>query len=118
MVRELTADEVKFEVEALPEDAAVRGNAMASGDEKIDQEAEDEILERLDRGDIWAWCTVRVVAKWNGFEGDAFLGCCSYKDVNDFCQPGGYYEDMREEALEQLNEEIHDADDKIEPLRT
>lgn len=91
----------ELEVTITPhyESIPVRGNAMASGDSAYDKEAEDKILEALGSGNIWAWCTVEVVVTL-GLMGDDFvsasdfLGCCSYKNEQDFIENSGYYEDM------------------------
>lgn len=45
----LQADEVIFRLVIEPEMEPVRGNAMASGDEALDREVENEILEREER---------------------------------------------------------------------
>ena len=103
-MNKLTLDDVEFSVECLPEDAAVRGNASAV-DDASDTQIEDEIIERLERGDTWAWCTVRVVGVYEGLEADDFLGCCSYADEADF-KNGGYYDDMRQTVLDALNENL------------
>lgn len=76
-LRQITETEATFTIECRPEDVPVRGNVLASGDDALDKRDEDAILAKLDVGNTWAWCTVRVVATWNGFEGEAFLGCCS-----------------------------------------
>jgi hypothetical protein len=116
MVRPLTAREVTFAVEPQPEDIPVRGNAMASGDDKVDKEYEDEILERLDNDDIWAWCHVVVTARWNGFEGTAGLGGCCYEDERDFRKNSCYFSDLCEEALDDLNRTVADHAHRLEPL--
>jgi len=59
-MKKITAEDCEIKVEALEEDIPVRGNALASGDAEADRACEDEILARLEAGDIWAWCTVRV----------------------------------------------------------
>jgi hypothetical protein len=105
MLRELTENEVEFSVECLREDMQIEGNAMASGDDAFDKRVEEQIREDLEWNE-WAWCTVRVVARWEGFEGDDYLGGCSYKSEEDFCTPDGYFPDMKTRALEALNEEV------------
>jgi hypothetical protein len=116
MVRRLTADEVEFTVTAEPEDVSPRGNALASGDDDLDKQCEDEILERLDNGDVWAWAYVVVTAKWNGFEGTAGLGGCCYRDERDFRKNSMYFEDMKAEALDDLNRTIASHIEKLRPL--
>jgi hypothetical protein len=116
MVRELTADEVEFELTVEPEDIPVRGNAMASGDDELDKACEGEILDRLDRGDVWAWAYVKVIAKWNGFSGWAGLGGCCYEDERHFVENSMYYEDLKHEALADLNRVIAEHARKLQPL--
>jgi hypothetical protein len=85
---------------ATQDDAPVRGNALASGNEEEDRRYEDMILERLDNGDVWAWADVEVQATLpDGRTGSAYLGGCSYDDENNF-KEGGYYEDMVLSAVE------------------
>ncbi|MHC4121721.1 MAG: hypothetical protein ACYSWO_29975, partial [Planctomycetota bacterium] len=99
---------VSFEIEVWQDDACVRGNAMCSGDDDFDREVEDTIIDRLDGGDVWAWATVRVVARYDGIddiEGDDYLGCCNYADEADF-KAGGYCDDMCDVAKEALIAEL------------
>lgn len=95
--------EVTYEVDVEQDDTPVRGNAMASGDADADKAVEDEILGRLDQGDVWAWALVKVTAKCEGFTGTAYLGGCSYKDEKEF-QEDGYFEQLKHEAFEDLIE--------------
>lgn len=109
--RVLTEADVTFTLEVEQDDSEVRGNAIASGDADLDTRIEDELIRRLDNGDVWAWASVRVVATWesmdgNKYEGDDYLGACSYEDESDFVSTSGYYEDMKAEALNQLNKQI------------
>ena len=101
----MTKPRVTYRIEVDFDDMPVRGNAMASGDAAADKEVEDEILRRLDRGDVWAWASVQVVAECQGFRGTDSLGGCSYKDEEDF-KTGGYYKDMRREALADLKKTL------------
>ena len=98
--------EIEYTIECLEEDIPVRGNALASGDDAEDRKCEDEITRRLDRGDLWAWCHVRVTARIVDMphlgEGRADLGCCSYENERDFKVDGGYYKQMCDEAREDL----------------
>ncbi len=107
--RPLTREEVTVRLQAEPESIPVEGNACASGDDDFDREVEHNILCRLQQGDLWAWAAVTVVVSWGRFEGRAHLGCCSYADEEDFRQPGGYFDDMVAEALEELNRTVLEA---------
>lgn len=97
---------VTFTIEATQDDMGVRGNLIDSGDPEQDRKDEDEIIARLDQGDVWAWASVRVVARLNvagtTFEGDDYLGACSYADEADFAKPGGYWDDMKDAAYADL----------------
>lgn len=104
-LRPLTEGEVSFKLEIEPEDCPVRGH-FDSGEAELDRQDEDRILARLERGEDWAWCTVKVTASWGSFEGEDYLGCCSYENEADFTQLGGYFEDMKHEALADLNTKL------------
>lgn len=101
-VRKLTVDDVQWDVIATQDDIPVRGNALASGDDDEDRRTEDWILERLDNGDVWAWASVEVRGRYKGLEASDYLGACCYKDEADFCEPGGYYQDMQSRVLDEL----------------
>lgn len=92
--------EVEYTIDAVMDDLQVRGNAIATGNDADDKACEDQIILRLNQGDIWAWASVKVTARWNGLEGIDYLGGCSYRDEKDFKQPGGYYSDMKAEGRE------------------
>jgi hypothetical protein len=85
-----------------PEDLPVRGNAIASGDDAYDKQVEDEILERLSRGDAWAWCTVEVKVTIDGVSTSEYLGGCSYDNEYAFESAGDYYPDMVLTCLDKL----------------
>jgi hypothetical protein len=106
---------ITFTVEAAEEDLPVRGNAVASGDPRFDRQVEDEILERLARGDYWAWCYVTVEARLE-FAGTVFIGSdtmgtCSYSDKASFLADA-YFADMKVIATEDLKRVLRDAIDR------
>lgn len=105
-LRNLTANEVKFTIEANEDYTPIRGNLINSGDLEYDLKVENEIIDQVNCGNVWAWCWVKVVAHWNGFQGADTLGSCSYASRRDFVENSGYYEDMKDIALANLNEEI------------
>ena len=106
----LTIDKVEFSIETLDEHLPVRGNLIVSGDDKFDRIQENKVIGRLNRGDRWAWCLVRVVARFRGLEGQAFLGGCSYRNEQDFID-GGYFDDMKREAFDDLMNQVQDIVD-------
>lgn len=103
------------EVEAEQETLELRGNVLASGDDEEDRKAEQAVADALDRGNVWAWASVRVVASFDGFEGDDFLGACSYDSEADFRTPGGYFDDMRAQAVDALAERLKSSGHYGEP---
>lgn len=108
-------DEVTYTLECSPEDIPVRGNAMASGDDEADRADEDRIIADLESGNEWAWCCAKVTAEWNGFEGKDYLGGCSYASEDDFKRPGGYYDDMKQQALDDLYRTVRSAVERALP---
>lgn len=116
-MRKLTEKDVTFTISCEEEYVPVKGNAIASGDSEEDARVEKSIINDFNNGNPWAWCTVKVTAKWNGFEAYEYLGCCSYQDEDDFKRPGGYYDDMRREALANLNSELEAISEKLALLR-
>lgn len=102
-----TIEEVEFEVIAEYEQMRVRGNVIVSGDDAFDKEVEDGIIERLNNGDVWSWAMVTVRASYKGITANDYLGGCSYGSEEDF-KKGGYYEDMKQNAYNQLIEQLKD----------
>jgi hypothetical protein len=108
----LNEKEVEYTLTLEPEYMEVRGNAMASGDDAEDRKVEDAILRELE-WNPWAWCCMKVTASWRRIEGVDYLGGCSYKDEKEFKQPGGYWDDMKAQALEDLKRNILDLRAKV-----
>lgn len=108
-----TINGITYTVTATADDIDVRGNALASGDDAADKAYEDEILARLDNGDVWAWASVEVEATitidGHTFTGSDYLGGCSYADAEGFVAEGGYYQDMKAGALDRLRETLRSA---------
>ena len=98
---------VAYRVEVEQDDTPLAGNVLASGDDVQDREAEEWVRSELDAGNDWAWGVVRVTAVHPGlpFVGKAYLGACSYASQEDF-ERGGYFEDMKAEALADLECQI------------
>jgi len=104
-IKTLTAQDVEFVLECEEEHIPVRGNLSVSGDDAQDRKDENKVLRQLEYGNQWAWCSVKMTAKYKEFEGVDYLGGCSYKSEKDF-REGGYFEDMKVQALEALNTNI------------
>lgn len=109
----LKHDDVSIRVLCLPEDFPVRGNACCSGDEEFDRVVESEIVRRLEIGDLWAWATVCVNGAWEGLDAETYLGCCCYDNEEDFRKNSGYFEDMVDEVIDDLNRRMQNLYEKI-----
>lgn len=96
-----TINQVKFEIILHEEHASIRGNCMASGDDAFDEKCARKIERQLDRGNLWAWCTVEVKATYKGLTASDYLGCCSYSSERSF-KRDGYYEDMKQTAFDEI----------------
>ena len=96
---------IEYRIEIEPEMAPWVGSCSAI-DAETDAAAETWIRDQIDAGNEWAWCSVTVVARWGDVEGEDHLGCCSYDNEEQFKQPGGYYDDMRQEAYRVLEDRL------------
>lgn len=82
------------------EDIEIKGNVLASGNEDDDRKAEEWTYHELERGNIFAWCWARVVAKADGFEGSDSLGCISCRGREEFERL--FLPDLKTNALDDL----------------
>jgi hypothetical protein len=104
----LTKKDVEIEIFVEVDHCPIRGNASASGNDEYDKKVEDEIIARLNDGDVWAWASVEVCVYYDEISRSDYLGCCTYKNEKDFIENSGYYDDMVESALEELNDLLQD----------
>lgn len=115
-LRKLTAAEVEFEESTEPEDIPVEGNFSTYGSEE-DKRYEQELLDRLNRGDGSAWCILVVKARWKGFTGYASLGGYVFPAGNSGTQNAEYakeeYAQLRAEALDDLNVGVQSSFDAV-----
>lgn len=115
MVRQLTETEVEFEIECVPEDMPIHGNASAI-DGLTDLQVEQGIRDQIASGNEWSWCIVRVTARWTDYEGYSYLGGCSYGSEEQFKHPDGYYPQMKGIALADLNDVVTAHARNLQPL--
>jgi len=105
-IRKLEISEVIFSITCLEEYMPIRGNVCCSGDSDYDRKIEDMIIKNSE-WNPWAWCAIRVTANWNNLIGEDYLGGCSYENERDFILNSGYYEDMKQFALDDLNNKVN-----------
>jgi len=115
-IRPLTEDEVTFEIVAEEEYVPPEG-CFDSGDDEQDSEICRQIREDSEHNE-WAWCCVRVTARWRDMKADEYLGCCSYESKADFCQREGYFDQMKADSLESLNRELERLLEKLSERAT
>ncbi len=108
MLREITCADVVVSVEAEPSTLGLQGNLIDSGDPEVDRGVIKSVVDRLNRGDIWAWCEVTVTVSFKGIlHSKQYLNACSYEDEDDFAS-GGYFDDMIKDGVEELNDIVRD----------
>jgi hypothetical protein len=71
-----------------------------------DDKALKWVQKQIRDGNEWGWFCARVVVSVpfpgdDDFEDD-YIGCCSYKDRNDFIANSGYFVDMVHECYNRL----------------
>lgn len=121
-MRQLTKKEITFTVSTESEDTQVRGNCMATDDPVADKQAEDEIIDRLNRGDESAWCVVVLTAQWEEFKVSSYLGACSFAEGLNGAecakQAVEMVKDFKDELVEELNKEILAAIERGDQLHS
>lgn len=88
---------------------------VAEFEESIPKDFEEgtrnQIEEKIDAGDTWAWAEVTVVAKYKGQYGYDSMGGCSYKDEQAFIDNSGYWTQMKAAAYADLIEVLKELAD-------
>jgi len=59
----------------------------------------------------WGWCSIKVTASYKGFEGEDYLGYCSYLSEGDFKRNSGQWEQMKENAYNDLIAQLKELAD-------
>lgn len=99
---------VEYTVECIPEYEDIEDCFDESLTGYDETETIASIWYQLDCGNQWAWCCVKVTARFGTqFAAEAYLGACSYADEQDFTHSDSdYYEDLKHEALLDLHAQI------------
>lgn len=69
----------------------------------------DYVRGEIAKGNLFAFFCAKVTARAGGCEGVHYFGSCSYKDAADFCQEGGYWPQLKADALAELKGELESA---------
>ena len=76
-------------------------------DNYMEQGSIDYIVEQYDNGNMAAWFCAHVTVKFKGYEGEDYLGGCSYKSFKEFTtMENDYYVDMINSCIDELNKDI------------
>lgn len=95
---ELLIDIIPSEEDCYPDDACSHH----------DKETIKAFESAIEEYGLWGWCMVTVRARYGPFTGESHLGACSYANEQDF-REGGYFEQMRDEAVANLKASIAEA---------
>lgn len=113
--KRLTLADVQVRIVAEPEDTTPLDSYCVPGIiSKDDPDAHrfvEKVQEMIDEYGLWGWCCVRVEVRLGPLVGKEYLGGCSYEGENEF-RNGGYYEQMVEAALSNLQYQV----DELFPL--
>lgn len=114
-LRAYLAAHARINVATEPEDD---GGPVPDGPEEgLDAETCAAINARIEDGDEWVWCTVKVTATlgWGLVSASRYLGQCSYADEPAF-RADVYFDDMRAEALDDLALDLYAIAVEIEGI--
>lgn len=78
-----------------------------------DKETINHIRSELETQNVYAWFDAEVKASVHEVSESTYLGCCSYKDLGEFLRDQ-YYEDMKADALDMLNEKMKELKEVID----
>ena len=98
-IKQLTKKDLTISIVALEEIISIHDDEFLTSKQKKD------ISKRLDYN-IWAWCCVKVECTYYSLTATSYLGCCSYQDEQDFIKNSGYYEDMINDCLIDLQGQL------------
>lgn len=99
-------DEIEITFEALQEDISPSDQFDMSEMKKF-QKVLDNDSELQYCGVSHNWFCAHVTVKYKGFEGEDYLGACSYKSYDDFVKrKDDYFVDMVSTCVDSINAEI------------
>jgi hypothetical protein len=71
------------------------------------KEDAEKLCNDYNNGNHAAWFCAKVVVKYKGLEAEDYLGGCSYKSFKEFTgENKGYYVDMINQCIDQINKDI------------
>lgn len=81
-------------------------------EESFDEDVAIEVRKDYESGNYWAFCDIEVMVSFDNYSVSKFLGCANYKDEADF-RNDPYFQDMQQEAFDELLPILVAARDKL-----
>jgi len=101
MILKITKNNVRIRVEAEEE-----LDSLSHAAKECAPGFEEAVKSMFKKSKKWGWCCVKVTVNLkNGptsIEGTSYLGHCSYSSRLDFIENSGYYDQMVDDAIEDL----------------
>lgn len=111
LYKEGVAIHAEITIEAFPAEEHPSGH-FASGDDELDKETVAKIVADSE-WNVWAWCIVKVTARYADLEASDYLGGCSYASEEDFLK-GDYFEDMKDTVITELTHKVIEIEAQID----
>jgi len=92
------------QIEIIVEDETFSAHEQLG--ECMSKEEIDSLLDEARNVNVWKWCMVEVKGTYKGLTASEYLGGCSYESEEDFKNDSGYYEDMVNAVISDLNKQI------------
>ena len=106
-----TIDQVTFTIIPEEEYEDPRDYIESLNDDKEFIEGFVSSVEANKKEGPWGWCSIKVTASYKGFEGEDYLGYCSYLSEGDFKRNSGQWEQMKENAYNDLIAQLKELAD-------
>lgn len=71
----------------------------------LDAEGAVFVEREIEKGNEWAWCSVKVTVSYEGLSQDDYLGGCSYANKEEFME-SGYMKDMVGDCIAQIRDKV------------
>jgi hypothetical protein len=100
---------LRIVIDAEDEDVSPEESYLMPGVKELDADGERFVAaveEMRDEHGEWGWCQVTVTVSLGPLEGYAYMGGCSYESSTDFEQNSGYFDQMVNEAIAELQANV------------
>lgn len=98
----LTPNDVNITVKCETEDISAHKHFSYLNDNENEVKKTVKRIEKKLESNPWAWCSVNITCSYYSLVAETYLGCCSYKNANDFIKNSGQYDQMVAECIADL----------------